>query len=130
MILADMLATDADAVACDLAETYNIYDYKQLPPTRIAAFCVGLRNDSRIKMKMAGTEYGLDTMLLASVADRLSMLLWINTDDGVKGRNRPKMILDQMIGEIENRDFIVFDSAEDFEKERNRIIRQEGTNGT
>lgn len=46
-----MINTDESAVICDLAETYSIFDYKSLPVLTVATFCVGLRENSRIKMK-------------------------------------------------------------------------------
>ena len=51
-----MLNLDKDALLCDLAETYHIYDYKSLPCKMVATFSCGLRADSRIKMKIAGIE--------------------------------------------------------------------------
>ena len=47
-----MIKTDEDALICDLAETYQIYDYKSLPAYMVATFSVGLRENSRIKMKL------------------------------------------------------------------------------
>ena len=44
-----MIAVDENALMCDLAETYGIYHYRQLPPTLVAVFCSGLRENSRIK---------------------------------------------------------------------------------
>ena len=38
-----MLNTDSDALECDLAETYHIYNYKELPLKKVALFSVGLR---------------------------------------------------------------------------------------
>ena len=49
-----MVKTDKDAWMCDLAETYHIYDYESLPLSKVAIFSVGLRANSRIKMKMQG----------------------------------------------------------------------------
>lgn len=49
MILAGMVAEDEDALICDLAETYQIYDYRSLPLQKVAVFCAGLRENSRIK---------------------------------------------------------------------------------
>ena len=69
-----MLNTDEDAVICDLAETYNIYNYKDMPPLMVAIFCNGLREDSRIKLKMSGQKVKFDTTLLASIVDRLISL--------------------------------------------------------
>lgn len=125
MVLADMLATDEDAIICDLAETYHIYDYKSLPCSRVAIFCIGLRNDSRIKMKMSGMEQPLETILTASIADRLTLLLWSKTKDGVKGRNRPESIAMKLM-ENSNRDKTMesFNSPEEFEDRRRKIIQK------
>ena len=36
-----MIAVDENALICDLAETYGIYNYRQLPPTLVAVFSLG-----------------------------------------------------------------------------------------
>ena len=41
-----MMAADEDALACDIAETYGIYDMRALPAGRLAVLAVGLREDS------------------------------------------------------------------------------------
>ena len=56
-----MLKIDEDAVICDLAETYHIYNYKELPPLTVALFCDGLRDDARIKLKMSGQRVKMNT---------------------------------------------------------------------
>ena len=91
-----MFVKDKDAVICDLAETYHIYNYKELPCSRVALFAVGLRENSRIKTKMSNLKYSLDTTMLAAILDRLSILVWFNTEDGRKGVNRPVMITDKL----------------------------------
>lgn len=119
-----MIQTDEDALICDLAETYHIYDHKQLPLTRVAVFAIGLKDDSRIKMKMSGRLVPMDTLLLAGISDKLSVLLWRQTKDGQKGRNVPTMILDTlMIGKSKESDVIVFSSGEDYESKRNEILK-------
>lgn len=118
-----MIAEDEDALICDLAETYKIYDYRQLPPTRAAVFAVGLKDDSRIKMKLSGHKVSIDTLLLAGISDRLSILLWWKTRDGQKGRNKPAMMVEILTSkEVKNTDVVVFSSGEDFENTRNMII--------
>lgn len=119
-----MIQTDEDALICDLAETYHIYDYKRLPLTQVAIFAIGLKDDSRIKMKMSGRLVPMDTLLLAGISDKLSVLLWRQTKDGQKGRNMPTMILDTlMIGKGKESDVIVFSSGEDYESKRNEILK-------
>ena len=117
-----MIAVDENALMCDLAETYGIYNYRQLPPTLVAVFSLGLRNDSRIKMKLSGQTVPLDTMLLAAIADRLSTLVWFQTKDGQKGRNRPTMLTNLLLKKKQENDVEAFRSGEEFEKERRRLI--------
>ena len=50
-----MIQTDEDALICDLAETYGIFDYRQLPADQVAVFAFGLRDDSRIKLAMTNS---------------------------------------------------------------------------
>lgn len=117
-----MIAVDENALMCDLAETYGIYNYRQLPPTLVAVFCSGLRENSRIKMKLSGQEVPLEVMLWAGIYDRLSLLLWAQTKDGQKGRNRPTMITEILLKREKENDVMAFRSGEEFEKERRRLI--------
>lgn len=121
-----MLSTDEDAVICDLAETYQIYNYKDMPPDKVAIFCNGLRDDSRIKLKMADQKVKLDTMLLASAVDKLSLLVWTKTKDGQKGRNKPKSLVDSINKHVKVKEELVFTTGEEFERERNRILKKGG----
>lgn len=58
----------------------------------------GLRPESRIKQKMMGAKAPIDTLLRAIIADELKLLVWQNTKDGAKGRNRPESILAALLG--------------------------------
>lgn len=91
-----MINWDEDALVCDLAETYQIYDYKQLPLNQVAVFAYGLRDDSRIKQIMSDQIVPLETTLLANIVDRLSISLWLQTKDGQKGVNRPTSIAEML----------------------------------
>lgn len=120
-----MIKIDENALICDLAEIYNIYDYRQLPPTRVAVFSVGLRDDSRIKMKLSGHKVSIDTLLLAGISDKLETLIWFKTKDGQKGKNRPVQLVDLLNGvdkQSQNKDIVIFNSGEEFIKQRNKII--------
>lgn len=125
-----MIALDEDALVCDLAETYQIYDYKQLPLNQVAVFAYGLRDDSRIKQMMSDQIVPLETTLLASIVDRLSLSLWLQTKDGQKGVNRPASIADQLIkrdkSENDEKDYLVFESGEDFENYRKALLAKTG----
>jgi len=125
-----MIQTDEDALICDLAETYHIYDYKKLPLTQVAIFAIGLKDSSRIKMKMSGQLVPMETLLLAGILDRLSVLLWRQTKDGQKGRNMPTMVLDTLTArKSKDSDVIVFSSGEDYEKTRNEILNNNHRGG-
>lgn len=124
-----MIALDEDALICDLAETYGIFDYRALPVTLVATLSVGLRENSRIKMKLNETRVSTDTMLLASAVDRLSLLVWAKTEDGQNNVNRPKSILGILTGNEEETEIISFNTPEEFEAERERVLRQVTENG-
>lgn len=112
-----MIAANRDALLCDLAETYHIYDFKALPATTLATLSVGLREESRIKMLMRGESITKTEMMLAAIVDRLSFLVWLQTEDAISGINRPVSILDQLLGMTEEQGEIEsFDTPEAFEK--------------
>ena len=117
-----MLKIDENALICDLAETYHIYNYRQLPPSMVAIFAIGLRDDSRIKMKLSNSKVPPNIMLLAGIIDKLNILIWQNTEDGRKGRNKPKSILDELYDK--ESEISAFASGKEFEAERQRLIRQ------
>ena len=125
-----MIKLDEDALICDLAETYQIYDYRQLPLLRVAVFSCGLSEDSRIKMRMSNQIIPMETLLLAGLSDKISVLLWTTTKDGQKGRNRPPMILDAFNqSKTKQRETVVFNSGEDFEERRKELLKQATSGG-
>ncbi|WP_308655481.1 DUF5361 domain-containing protein [uncultured Anaerococcus sp.] len=108
---------------CDLAETYGIYDYKQLPLYKVAVFCRGLRNDSRVKMKISGQKFNYETMLLAGILDANNWLVWSKSKDGQKNKNKPKPVLKHMYSDDSNKNnCIKFSSSKDFENARKKAI--------
>ena len=116
-----MIKVDENALICDLAETYQIYNYRQLPPATVAIFAIGLRDDSRIKMKLSGAKVPPNILLLSGIVDRLNLLLWTKTEDAKRGRNKPKSILDELYNK--ESDVSAFASGKEFEEERNRLIK-------
>ncbi len=117
-----MIREDRDALICDLAETYGIYDFKALPVSTLAALSVGLRDNSRIKMRLTGQKISQTEALLAAAVDRLSLLLWIQTESAKTGANRPASVLDELLGHRqEESDMVVFESPEEFEAAWERI---------
>ena len=117
-----MLAVDRTALICDLAETYGILDYKVLPVETLAALSVGLRENSRIKMKLSGAKVKPDFLLLAAAVDRLSLLVWLKTKDAEKGRKRPKSLVEVLNGKKKESDVMAFNTAEEWERAKAKII--------
>lgn len=110
-----MISLDEDALICDLAETYQIYDYKSLPVHLVATFSAGLRENSRIKMIASGSEVPLETLLLASISDRVEAFRCSFGDGSVE----PQSILATLLGQGEQRRG--YKTAEDFEQALARI---------
>lgn len=110
-----MVEVDKDALYCDFVETYHIFDYESLPLYVAARLAYGLRDDSRIKMKMAGVKISLETSLLAAIADNLSILVWQNTENGHKNRNRPQSML-KLLTEKEDNKVVGYATPAEFER--------------
>ena len=67
-----MLALDRNALICDMAETYHIYDIKSVELPYLAILASGLGMDSRIKLKEQGLKASWSTVMLAMYIDALS----------------------------------------------------------
>lgn len=118
-----MITVGEDALICDLAETYGIYEYRAYSPVYIGTLAAGLRDDSRIKMQMSGEKLSISQLLAAMTVDKLANLVWMQSKDGVKGKNRPESILTRLQGDTQEKKKEIqgFDSPEDFEKAWNSI---------
>lgn len=121
-----MIAADEDALICDLAQDYGVFDYKGLSVKLLATLACGLRENSRIKMALSNVNVSQSTMLMAAAVDKLSFLAWAQTADGQKGRNRPKSVLQLFLGKTEiDSPLMIFDTGEDFENARQKILKGE-----
>lgn len=120
-----MISISEDDLICDLAETYQIYDYKQLPLTKVAVFSYGLKDSSRIKMKMRKEKVSVETLFLANILDNLNILVWTKTKDAQKGINQPKSLISTIYEaekiEDEKKE-LSFKSGKDFEKARKELL--------
>lgn len=118
-----MISLDEDALICDLAETYHILDYRALPPKLVGVLCCGLRDNSRIKIKISNLSVDIETLLSALIADRLQILIWQRTEDGAKGRNFPKSIYEKLLNpQKEESNNMAFASGADFDEYRKTLI--------
>ena len=117
-----MINIDKNALLCDLAETYHIYDYRSLPLHMVGIFACGLREDSRIMMKVMGVKVNTIQTLLALIADNTRLIAWLQSSDGEKGINRPKPLLAMMSEEKYSENNIeTFENGQQFDDEWNRL---------
>lgn len=65
----------------------------------LATLILGLHEDSRLMRALAGRHADSQSLLLAAAVDRLTTLVWFQTKDGAKGRNRPKSIVESLTRE-------------------------------
>lgn len=117
-----MIALDEDALICDMAETYHIYNMEQLPVEYVAILADGLRDNSRIKMKAAGLRVEVNTLLLAHIADNTAINAYLKTKDAKTGRNKPKSMVEALT--IDNdpaKHAKTFESGETFMEEWRRL---------
>lgn len=119
-----MINTDEDALVCDFAETYHIYDFKKLAITDAAVLACGLPASSRIVRKMSGQDIDMHTALLALIVDDLNLYIWMQSKDAKHRRNRPKSVYKLLTEKNEPKQERTFTSAEDFEKARQRILAE------
>lgn len=117
-----MIKADENALICDFAETYRIYDYKALKPRQAAIYAAGLPNDSRIKRKITGQKHSSQVILLSCIADSLRTLLWFQTKDGQRNINRPASILEELMTEKE--EYKEYSSIEAYEAARAERMRK------
>lgn len=116
-----MISLDEDALICDFAETYRIYDYRQLPARRAAVYACGLRPNARIMMKLCNIKVPLETLLLALIADAGKLNVWMKTKDAMKGQNKPASIMSALIDTNKEKP-MSFDSPDDFMAWREQMM--------
>ena len=110
-----MINVDRDALICDLAETYHVFDFKSLPCKMVGILSCGLRDNSRIKMCLSGEELNLERALLAGIYDNTKTLAWLNSSDGAEGINRPESIFKSLLKDEEDgSEILSFESKEEF----------------
>lgn len=117
-----MLTLDEEALVCDLAETYGVFNYRSLPVDMVATLSVGLRANSRIKMKQSGSAVPIDTLLLAGMYDKLAWIAWSKTEDATQGIHRPKSILSKLIGVEQSDAITTYQTGMDFESKRKELV--------
>lgn len=130
MSLAGVLVRFKSEMICDLAETYQIFDYRRVPGRLLGTLVAGLGPNSRVKKRLIGVHDELpDVLLLAKILDDIEILKWWKTKDGSKGKNPPEMLTRWILGLSNNnqtqqsKDACLFKTGADFDAERERLLR-------
>lgn len=93
-----------------------------MPPVYVATLVTGLRADSRTMLKLSGEKLTQEQTLLAAIVDRLSILVWAKSKDAAKGKNKPRMILEEINKPKKENDIVSFNNGYDFDNERKRLL--------
>lgn len=96
-----MVKADEDALICDFAETYHIYNWRSLPVRTAATLAAGLRDDARIHLKMSGLPCSFDRIILAGIFDAARVANWQRSKDGQTGKSKPEMVVKQILKHTE-----------------------------
>ena len=115
-----MIALDEDALICDFAETYGIYSIESLDAYYVAILANGLRDDSRIMLKINGLRVDTKTLLLAHIADNTAINVYAKTKDATTGKNKPKSLL-QALTKNEEKTTREFETGDDFIEEWRKL---------
>lgn len=117
------MAVDEEALICDMAETYMIYDYQSLPVNLAAIFACGLRDSSRIKQRLADVNISTEELLLAGMFDRLNWLVWSKTNNAQKGIGAPASIADILLNGKQEREVECFATSGAYETRRQELLK-------
>ena len=98
---------------CDLAEYYHILNYQEYPSDLVGTLVFGLRQDSRVMMKLSGAPITHTEWLLARIADELRDQSWARY--GKRGK-KPKHVLDHLLGLDKKEQYATFETMEEFER--------------
>lgn len=88
----------------------------------VATLVAGLGADSRFKMKVTGAKAPANTILLAMIFDACHLLVWKDTEDGRKNRNRPKSVVQILTNGSDDQKPVAFESGEEFMKAYNEMV--------
>lgn len=107
------LDSDEDALICDFAEYYHVYDYKAIDIDLASTLAAGLRPNSRSYMKVHGIKATLLESLAASIDDELRAIIYMLS--GKKNARKPEFIAKRIIfGEPKKTEYEKFQSPEEF----------------
>lgn len=118
-----------------MAEYYGLKGWEGLPVQTLAALASGLPAHARSLQPLTGQKYSDEMLMMAMILDGVNTLCWMQTEDGVRGKNRPASVYEKLAGlekEPEN-EFVLYRSGAEFDAARKKLlgeILEEGGNET
>lgn len=117
-----MRAVCGDALTCDFAQYYHIYDIDSIPLQTQAVLACGLPPDSRTIRQITGQKYSAEMTIQMAILDTLRSIEHSYVSVHSKRKvPKPKSIFETLNKE-ESAEVRTFRSGEEFERARARII--------
>lgn len=127
MAYARMRVLCKDALICDFAEYYHIYDLDSIRIQTAAILACGLPEGSRTIRQLSGQKYTIDVTLLIGIMDTLRNIEYQYVSVHSKKKiQKPKSIFKLLTGQKDEQDIQTFRTPEECEAERERILRKLG----
>lgn len=123
MAYARMRVICKDALICDFAQYYHIYDIFALDLKTAATLACGLPAESRTVMQITGQKFSMADTLMIAMLDTLRSIEYSYVSVHSKRKVQKPQPLSQMLNQKDDNDIAIFNSAEEFEAERNRLLR-------
>lgn len=73
-------------------------------------------------MHFSGAKVKTNTIILARILDVCNLLMWAQTEDGQKNKNRPQSVSDILLGNTEEKEQESYSTPEEFEKARAKLL--------
>ena len=122
-----MRAVHEDALICDFAQYYHIYDIDSLDLRLAATLACGLPKESRTIRDLRNEKLDQNTIMMASILDTVRSIEYgVFQSHSKKKLKRPRSVLNRLLGiEKEERTEVKgFSSSEEYERERARLLQE------
>ncbi|MBQ9031867.1 MAG: hypothetical protein IJ106_10510 [Parasporobacterium sp.] len=120
-----MRASDEDALICDFAQYYHIYDLEQVGVRKAAILACGLPEESRTMKRLSGNKLSGERVILVSMLDTIrSIEFAVYQSHSKKKIKKPKPLLKKMMDGGEKKELLGYGTAQEFEEARKKFLRE------
>lgn len=118
-----MRAICEDALICDFAQFYHVHDLNQVSIRTGAVLACGLPAESRTVRELTGQKYTTETILKMGILDTLRSIENLYQNVHSKRKIPKPQSVFKLLSRKDDKDIRTFRSGEEFEKERERLLR-------